>query len=86
MMHIKLECYCGMKYEFDVEPVDGRMPYAINCPNCDGDGTDYANQFIAQNLRPQPALATPPLEPQPDLPPAGKPDVAMFVEPLDDEP
>jgi len=43
MMHIKLECYCGMKYEFDVEPVDGRMPYAINCPNCDGDGTDYAN-------------------------------------------
>lgn len=49
-MKIKLECYCGMNYEFDVDPVDGRMPYAISCPNCGGDGTDYANQYLAQTL------------------------------------
>lgn len=53
-MIIKLECYCGMKYEFNVEPVDGRMPYEISCPNCDGDGTEYANLYIAQVLASQP--------------------------------
>lgn len=82
-MHIKLECYCGMKYEFNVEPVDGRMPYEISCPNCDGDGTEYANQYIAQTLG-QPPSAPPP-EPGPDFSDDRKPDVAMFVQPIDDD-
>ncbi len=72
-MEIKLECYCGMKYEFEVEPIDGRMPYEISCPNCGNDGTDYANQYLAQTLgapaTPQPILPdSPPATPQPILP------------------
>jgi len=45
-MNLKLECACGMKYEFAIEPVDGRMPYAISCPNCGVDSTEQANQML----------------------------------------
>jgi hypothetical protein len=46
-MTIKIQCVCGSKYSFDVEPVDGRMPYAVQCPTCNADGTEMANQIIA---------------------------------------
>ena len=45
-MNLKLECACGMKYEFAIEPVDGRMPYAISCPNCGVDSTEQVNQML----------------------------------------
>ncbi len=47
-MNIKIECACGTRYSFDVEPQNGRMPFPVHCPNCKGDGTDAANEIIAQ--------------------------------------
>ncbi len=47
-MEIKIQCGCGTKYKFDVEPVNGRMPVAAICPGCGANGTLDANQQIAQ--------------------------------------
>ncbi|HEV2329848.1 MAG TPA: hypothetical protein VGY56_13780, partial [Verrucomicrobiae bacterium] len=48
MVLVKIQCVCGQKYAFDVEPVNGRMPAAVGCPSCGADGTAAANDFIAQ--------------------------------------
>src|SRR3954464_8517352 len=59
-MEIKILCGCGTKYKFDIEPVNGRMPTPVKCPNCGNDGTWDANQQIAQlNPQPQPVYAQP---------------------------
>ena len=55
MVTIKITCVCGQKYAFDVEPYNGRMPGAIQCPICKTDGTEAANLVLAQSLPPQPA-------------------------------
>jgi hypothetical protein len=47
-MTIKIQCQCGSKYSFEVDPVEGRMPFAVNCPTCHADGTEMANQIIAE--------------------------------------
>lgn len=47
-MPIKIECECGQKYAFDVEPVNGRMPARVACPTCGTDGTSAANDHIAR--------------------------------------
>src|SRR6185437_4827617 len=52
---IKIECDCGQRYAFDVEPVNGRMPSAIACPTCGADGTVAANEIISQQVPAQPA-------------------------------
>jgi outer membrane protein assembly factor BamB len=49
-MNVKVQCPCGAKYTFEVEPVDGRMPFTVNCPTCQADGTEAANQLIAEAL------------------------------------
>src|ERR1043166_1678044 len=49
-MEIKIQCGCGTKYKFDIEPVNGRMPVAAICPSCGANGTTDANQYIAQKL------------------------------------
>ncbi len=49
-MTIKVQCPCETRYAFDVEPVNGRMPVRITCPNCGADGTEFANAIIAQQL------------------------------------
>ncbi|MFN7141875.1 MAG: hypothetical protein ACK4UN_21350, partial [Limisphaerales bacterium] len=49
-MEIKVLCGCGAKFAFDVEPVNGQMPVAINCPKCSADVTANANEIIAQRL------------------------------------
>jgi hypothetical protein len=46
-MNIKIQCPCGAKYSFEVEPVEGQMPYAVNCPVCGAEGTEMANELIA---------------------------------------
>lgn len=51
-MEIKLTCICDTRFSFEVEPVDGRMPMELDCPNCGADCTERANQFIAQNSAP----------------------------------
>jgi len=48
-MEVRVQCECGTKFKFDVEPVHGRMPLAVNCPECATDRTAEANQFLAQN-------------------------------------
>jgi len=55
MMELKLVCYCGQKYKFDVEPVNARMPFTVNCPVCARDGTLLANDLLAQTFANQPA-------------------------------
>jgi hypothetical protein len=50
MIPIKIQCECGQRYAFDVEPVNGFMPTAVACPTCGVDGTAAANELIAQTL------------------------------------
>lgn len=63
MISVKLECACGQRYAFDVEPYKGGMPARVACPACGVDGTSSANSFIAQALAAQPAIAIPPPAP-----------------------
>jgi len=50
MVPIKIICHCGQKYAFEVQPVDGRMPVAVNCPVGGRDGTIAANESIRKML------------------------------------
>lgn len=44
---VKIYCStCGQKYSFEVQPVDGHMPFTVVCPACGQDGTHQANQVI----------------------------------------
>jgi hypothetical protein len=52
MIPIKIQCECGQRYAFDVEPTNGRMPSLISCPTCGADGTTAANMVLAQKLAP----------------------------------
>ena len=49
-MEIKIQCSCGSRYKFDVEPVNGRVPVPLACPNCQANWTEHANAMIAQTL------------------------------------
>jgi succinoglycan biosynthesis transport protein ExoP len=48
MIEIKIQCDCGQRYKFDVDPLNGRMPSTVNCPVCGLDGTARANALIQQ--------------------------------------
>jgi hypothetical protein len=61
MIPIKIQCACGQRYAFDVEPVNGRMASPVACPVCGADGTIAANAIIARNAQPQPAVAPEPM-------------------------
>ena len=66
-MELKVVCDCGQKYKFDVVPVNGQMPFTVNCPICGVDGTPTANQLLGQQLA---AALTPPPLPSLEPPPA----------------
>lgn len=73
-MEIKVQCDCGQKFKFEVEPVHGRMPFTVNCPVCGADGTPRANVILQQLLPPQPLASgsAPPPAPAPaPMRPAG---------------
>ena len=82
-MKIKVQCPCGSKFEFEAEPVDGKMPWALSCPACNADATGLANEVIRQQLEPaKPKLsikghgtaapaAAPAAAPPPPAPPTG---------------
>ncbi len=84
MIPVKIECGCGQRYAFDVDPINGRMPSAVVCPVCGMDGTAAANASITHYLSTQPAIAAapalhvaapvaaaaPPVSPPPYRPPA----------------
>src|SRR5258705_889616 len=59
MTSIKIECGCGQRYAFDVEPVNGLMPYTVACPICGADGTGAANEVIYQSVQPRAVAAAP---------------------------
>lgn len=71
-MEIKIECGCGTKYKFDVEPVNDRMPVGVVCPNCGASGISDANYQIAQKhgKAPPPFSPPPAAIPPPPPPPA----------------
>lgn len=78
MIELKVHCDCGQKYKFDVEPVNGRMPFTVACPVCKADGTVRANALLQQMavfkmVEPPPALTTAsaPAPIAPVAPPAG---------------
>src|SRR5262245_59129334 len=60
MIPVKVQCGCGQRYSFDVEPVNGRMPSAVACPVCGADGTAAANEIIARTLTASSQAAPPP--------------------------
>jgi hypothetical protein len=75
-MELKLICQCGQKYKFDVEPVNGQMPFTVNCPICKLDGTAKANEMLAIRTTTPPVaghqVAPPPIfQAAPPLPPVG---------------
>ena len=75
-MELKIICLCGQKYKFDVQPVNGRMPFTVNCPICQRDGTAAANDLLSHNLTASPLVmqASPsvvPSAPPPPPPPPG---------------
>lgn len=65
-MDVKIQCACGSRYRFPVEPVNGQVPAALTCPNCGADWTAWVNEWI----RSQTAEAGPP---QPTTPSADAP-------------
>ena len=56
-MRIKLQCECGQRFAFEVEPINGRMPSPVECPACGAESTAAANAAIAQSAESQSAAA-----------------------------
>lgn len=50
MIAVKVQCDCGQRYAFDVEPVGGALTSSVACPACGADGTAAANAFIAEKV------------------------------------
>lgn len=67
-MDVKVQCTCGQAYQFEVEPVNNLMPCAVNCPACGADGTQLANESIAQSASPAMAVAAAPAYSAPPSP------------------
>lgn len=61
MIPVKIQCECGQRYAFDVQPILGQMPNAVACPGCGADGTDAANAFLAQSRPGEMAVAAAPM-------------------------
>jgi len=65
MTTVKVECNCGQRFAFEVEPIHGRMPAPVACPSCGADGTAAADAILARTFIPQamnavaPAMAAP---------------------------
>jgi hypothetical protein len=58
MIELKVQCDCGQKYKFDVDPINGQMPVPVACPVCGADGTEKANALL-QQIPPEPAAQPP---------------------------
>jgi len=84
-MEVKIQCECGSRFAFDVEPVNGRMPVRVNCPVCDADVTDLANETIRQKLAPAalplPTVVRAPVAILPETPAPSRPPIRVAVPP-----
>ncbi|MCD6049002.1 MAG: hypothetical protein K0Q55_405 [Verrucomicrobia bacterium] len=54
VLELKIQCACGARFAFEVQPVHGRMPSTVACPRCGCDHTEDANLQIARSLAPPP--------------------------------
>ena len=61
MIPVKIQCDCGQRYAFDIEPVNGIMPGPVACPSCGTNGTAAANEYLSKILAP--VTAAPDVEP-----------------------
>ena len=59
LIPIKIQCGCGQKYAFDVEPIGGRLPAPVKCPICGADGTVMGNTLLAERMASESAPAAP---------------------------
>ncbi|MDB6109365.1 MAG: Pyrrolo-quinoline quinone [Pedosphaera sp.] len=88
-MNIKIQCACGTKFSFELEPVNGRMPMNVNCPGCNTSALDLANAEIKRQLAAAPpaaaaipvaaAVALPPTPPPPPAAVPGQPQISIPV-------
>jgi hypothetical protein len=69
-LELKVVCNCGQKYKFEVEPANGRMPFAVSCPVCGVDGTPLANAILTQSFPRAAAAAVAPAPVATAAPPA----------------
>jgi uncharacterized protein YxjI len=60
-MEIKIQCACGTKFKFDVEPANGMMPAPVHCPTCNADATVASNVAISQNRQTTLTAPVPPV-------------------------
>jgi hypothetical protein len=60
MIPVTIHCVCGQKYTFEAEPIGGKMPMPVTCPMCHCDGTEQADQIIAEMLNNQIEVLPPP--------------------------
>ena len=73
-MKVKVQCPCGTRFEFEVQPVNDRMPVAINCPVCNADATELANEIIRrQSAAPAVGITAAPVLPPTQAAPAPPP-------------
>ena len=88
-MEVKIQCDCGAKFKFEVEPWRGHLPVPIHCPQCGSDATNAAEAQLGaaretsrstlRIVKPSQAISTnAPAEPAayvvtPDSPPADEP-------------
>lgn len=72
LVEIKIQCDCGTKYKFEVEPLQGRMPQRVFCPGCGFEGTGAANEQLLEKLPATPTVAAK-TTPIPQLPVPPKP-------------
>jgi hypothetical protein len=48
LTRIKIQCGCGQRYAFDIEPIGNTLPGPVSCPACAADGTAAGNAILAQ--------------------------------------
>jgi len=75
-MEVKVQCSCGTRYKFDVEPINDHMPGPVSCPTCGADGTAASDAIILQAVSAQ--VATPSAV-DVQLPPVPKPRVRLSL-------
>ena len=64
---MKIQCSCGIKYEFDVTPEMARAPIKFICQKCGVDSSEMVNRLVRQQL----GLPEPSAPPVPSLSPQG---------------
>ena len=85
LTEIKIQCDCGTKYKFEVEPLKGRMPQRVFCPGCGFEGTGAANEQLQVKFAPAPSVAAK-TTPIPQLPRPAEEIPASAVEVLPSTP